>query len=111
MIGSKGSAGPESTWQMIAGVRSPKARPGEMSACQAGSTWAHSKGGVHQKRRGSSLRQGLGCAQVNGKMQTSNPDIYAVGDVAAFPNSYGQSKMARQEHVANCRQSAKHAGA
>ena len=51
-------------------------------------------------------------AQVNGKLQTSNPDIYAVGDVAAFPlQNYGLDKMFRQEHVANCRQSAKHAGA
>ena len=25
--------------------------------------------------------------QVNGKMQTSNPDVYAVGDIAAFPLS------------------------
>lgn len=49
--------------------------------------------------------------QVNGKLQTSNPDIYAIGDVAAFPlNNYGLNKMFRQEHVANCRQSAKHAG-
>ena len=55
---------------------------------------------------------GNGCAQVNGKLQTSNPDIYAVGDVAAFPlQNYGLNKMFRQEHVANCRQSAKHAGA
>ena len=48
---------------------------------------------------------------MNGKLQTSNPDIYAVGDVAAFPlQNYGLNKMFRQEHVANCRQSAKHAG-
>ncbi len=44
-------------------------------------------------------------------MQTSNPDIYAIGDVAAFPlTNYGLNKMFRQEHVQNCRQSAKHAG-
>ena len=49
---------------------------------------------------------------MNGKLQTSNPDIYAIGDVAAFPlHNYGLNKMFRQEHVANCRQSAKHAGA
>ena len=52
----------------------------------------------------------LCCAQVNSKLQTSNPDIYAIGDVAAFPiNNYGLNKLMRQEHVANCRQSAKHA--
>ena len=50
--------------------------------------------------------------QVNGKLQTSNPDIYAIGDVAAFPlHNYGLNKMFRQEHVQNCRESAKHAGA
>ena len=47
---------------------------------------------------------------MNSKLQTSNPDIYAIGDVAAFPiNNYGLNKLMRQEHVANCRQSAKHA--
>ena len=58
----------------------------------------------------SSLRGRLCLAQVNSKLQTSNPDIYAIGDVAAFPiNNYGLNKLMRQEHVANCRQSAKHA--
>ena len=62
-------------------------------------------------RGGSPFELGLGCAQVNGKLQTSNPNIYAVGDVAAFPlHSYGLNKMFRQEHVQNCRESAKHAG-
>ena len=27
----------------------------------------------------------LAAVQVNSKMQTSNPDVYAVGDIAAFP--------------------------
>jgi monodehydroascorbate reductase (NADH) len=41
---------------------------------------------------------------VNGKMQTSNPDVYAVGDIAAFPlKKYGITT--RQEHVANARAS------
>ena len=58
----------------------------------------------------SSLRGRSCLAQVNSKLQTSNPDIYAIGDVAAFPiNNYGLNKLMRQEHVANCRQSAKHA--
>ena len=57
------------------------------------------------------IYMGVCVMQVNGKLQTSNPDIYAIGDVAAFPlNNYGLNKMFRQEHVANCRQSAKHAG-
>ena len=56
------------------------------------------------------LRDQSYLAQVNSKLQTSNPDIYAIGDVAAFPiNNYGLNKLMRQEHVANCRQSAKHA--
>ena len=43
--------------------------------------------------------------QVNGKLQTSNPDVYAVGDVAAFPlTKYGITT--RQEHVAHARGSA-----
>ena len=43
--------------------------------------------------------------QVNSKLQTSNPDVYAVGDVAAFPlTKYGITT--RQEHVANARGSA-----
>ena len=55
--------------------------------------------------------KGCGSVQVNGKLQTSNPDIYAIGDVAAFPiKNFGLDKLMRQEHVANCRQSAKHAG-
>lgn len=46
--------------------------------------------------------------QTNGFMQTSNPDVYAVGDVAAFPlKKYGITT--RQEHVANARSSASHA--
>ena len=43
--------------------------------------------------------------QTNSKLQTSNPDVYAVGDVAAFPlKKYGITT--RQEHVANARGSA-----
>lgn len=36
-------------------------------------------------------------------MQTSNPDVYAIGDIAAYPlKRYGITT--RQEHVANARQ-------
>lgn len=46
-----------------------------------------------------------GGIKVNSKLQTSNPDVYAVGDVAAFPlTKYGITT--RQEHVANARGSA-----
>jgi len=49
-----------------------------------------------------------GGIKVNGKLQTSNPDVYAVGDIAAFPLlKYGITT--RQEHVANARASAKQA--
>jgi len=35
--------------------------------------------------------------QVNGKLQTSNPDIYTIGDVAAFHlKIYGLDKMFQQ---------------
>lgn len=41
--------------------------------------------------------------QVNGKLQSSNPDIYAIGDIAAYPlKRYGTTT--RQEHVKNARQ-------
>lgn len=50
------------------------------------------------------------CAtQVNGFFQTSNPDVYAVGDVAAFPLLREGGKLVRQEHVTHCRSSAAHA--
>jgi hypothetical protein len=45
---------------------------------------------------------------VDGNLKTSNPDVYAVGDVAAFPLlKYGVTT--RQEHVTNARSSAIHA--
>lgn len=41
-------------------------------------------------------------------MQTSDPDVYAIGDLAAFElKEY--NTVTRQEHVAHARQSAKHA--
>lgn len=45
---------------------------------------------------------------MNGKFQTSNDSVYAVGDVAAFPvKLFGETR--RLEHVDSARKSAKHA--
>ncbi len=41
--------------------------------------------------------------QVNSQLQTSNPDVYAVGDIAAFPLTMYGGKVNRQEHVVNAR--------
>lgn len=41
--------------------------------------------------------------QVNSQLQTSNPDVYAVGDIAAFPLTLYGGKVTRQEHVVNAR--------
>lgn len=46
---------------------------------------------------------------VNGQMQSSNPDVYAIGDVAAFPLKIKGGVLQRQEHVTNCRLTAFHA--
>eukprot|EP00249_Psilotum_nudum_P017329 c26264_g1_i2 orf=510-1955(-) len=49
-----------------------------------------------------------GGIKVNGKMQSSNSSVYAVGDVAAFPlKLYGDIR--RLEHVDHARKSAAHA--
>ena len=49
-----------------------------------------------------------GGIKVNGKMQTSNSSVYAVGDVVAFPlKLYGDVR--RLEHVDHARKSAAHA--
>ncbi|EOY02420.1 Monodehydroascorbate reductase 4 isoform 2 [Theobroma cacao] len=49
-----------------------------------------------------------GGIKVNGKLQTSNNSVYAVGDVAAFPvKLFGETR--RLEHVDSARKSAKHA--
>ncbi|XVF58058.1 hypothetical protein PTKIN_Ptkin07bG0032100 [Pterospermum kingtungense] len=46
--------------------------------------------------------------KVNGKFQTSNNSVYAIGDVAAFPvKLFGETR--RLEHVDSARKSAKHA--
>lgn len=49
-----------------------------------------------------------GGIKVNGKMQTSNSSVYAVGDVATFPiKIFGETR--RLEHVDSARKSARHA--
>ncbi|KAJ4834183.1 Monodehydroascorbate reductase 4, peroxisomal [Turnera subulata] len=49
-----------------------------------------------------------GGIKVNGRMQTSNSSVYAVGDVAAFPvKLFGETR--RLEHVDSARKSARHA--
>lgn len=50
-----------------------------------------------------------GGVKVNSQLQTSNPDVYAVGDIAAFPLVMYDNKVNRQEHVVNARLSAAHA--
>ncbi|XP_048433812.1 monodehydroascorbate reductase 4, peroxisomal isoform X2 [Pyrus x bretschneideri] len=48
-----------------------------------------------------------GGIKVNGKMQSSNSSVYAVGDVATFPvKVFGESR--RLEHVDSARKSARH---
>lgn len=44
-------------------------------------------------------------------LQSSHPDVYAVGDVAAFPLQLTGGAIVRQEHVTACRQLAAHAAA
>lgn len=49
-----------------------------------------------------------GGIKVNGRMQSSNSSVYAVGDVAAFPvKLFGEIR--RLEHVDSARKSARHA--
>lgn len=37
--------------------------------------------------------------QVNGQLQSSDPDVYVIGDVAAFPQPRFGGAVTRQEHV------------
>lgn len=53
------------------------------------------------------LPKAPGGIKVNGHLQTSNPDVYAIGDVAAFPLKVSGA-ITRQEHVTNARLSAAH---
>jgi monodehydroascorbate reductase (NADH) len=50
-----------------------------------------------------------GGIKVDGRMATSVPGVYAVGDVAAFPLKVAGGGHTRQEHVTNARLSAAHA--
>eukprot|EP01025_Chloroclados_australasicus_P024076 TRINITY_DN2423_c0_g1_i3.p2 TRINITY_DN2423_c0_g1~~TRINITY_DN2423_c0_g1_i3.p2 ORF type:complete len:462 (-),score=75.19 TRINITY_DN2423_c0_g1_i3:121-1506(-) len=50
-----------------------------------------------------------GGIKVDGMMKSSDPDVYAVGDIASFPLKMYGGNYARQEHVTHCRQSAIHA--
>ncbi|PSC73208.1 monodehydroascorbate reductase [Micractinium conductrix] len=50
-----------------------------------------------------------GGIKVDGHLQTSNPDVYAIGDVATFPLILTGGTPVRQEHVTCCRQTAAHA--
>lgn len=47
--------------------------------------------------------------QVDGKLQSSDPSVYVVGDLAAFPQRRYGNVVTRQEHVQNARMSAAHA--
>lgn len=55
------------------------------------------------------LELAAGGIKTNGQLQTSDPNVYAVGDVAAFPLLATGGAPARQEHIVNARMSAKHA--
>ena len=58
---------------------------------------------LQQQSRPQSIHPWLQYCQVDGKLKTSNPDVYAVGDIAAYPlKRYGITT--RQEHVVNARQ-------
>lgn len=50
-----------------------------------------------------------GGIKVNSFLQTSDENVFAIGDVAAFPQSLEDGQLTRQEHVVNCRLSAAHA--
>lgn len=50
-----------------------------------------------------------GGIKVDSHLRTSVADVWAVGDVAAFPQAREGGAPMRQEHVANCRASAAHA--
>jgi monodehydroascorbate reductase (NADH) len=50
-----------------------------------------------------------GGIKVDSKLRASVADVWAVGDVAAFPQKREDGKHTRQEHVQNCRESAAYA--
>lgn len=55
------------------------------------------------------LKLEKGGIKVNGRMQSSDPSVYAVGDVAAFPVKLFGNEIRRLEHVDAARKTAKHA--
>lgn len=55
------------------------------------------------------LNMEKGGIKVNGRMQTSNSSVYAVGDAAAFPIKLFGSDIRRLEHVDCARKTARHA--
>lgn len=50
-----------------------------------------------------------GGIKVNSHLQTSDENVYAIGDIAAFPERPDGDNLMRQEHVVHCRMSAAHA--
>ncbi|KAK9853360.1 hypothetical protein WJX84_010829 [Apatococcus fuscideae] len=52
------------------------------------------------------LEEKPGGIKTNAQLQTSHPDVYAVGDIAAFPQTLYGGGSSRQEHVQHARNSA-----
>lgn len=50
-----------------------------------------------------------GGVKVDSHLMASEPDVWAMGDVAAYPQQLEGGKLTRQEHVQNCRESAAYA--
>mmetsp|Transcript_150600 Transcript_150600/g.419771 ORF Transcript_150600/g.419771 Transcript_150600/m.419771 type:complete len:462 (-) Transcript_150600:177-1562(-) len=65
-------------------------------------------GGVPNVEFCSGLEMAKGGFKVDGRMQTSDPNVFAIGDVAAFPSMYG-GELGRCEHVDHARKSASQA--
>lgn len=74
-----------------------------MGGCKGLSFANQPPSGEHQLRHQADIE-----ALPSRPLQSSNPDVYAVGDVAAFPLKL-TGQVTRQEHVVNCRQTAAHA--
>ncbi len=45
------------------------------------------------------LNRCAGSLQVNGQLQTSDPDVYAIGDIALYPQPQYNNETTRMEHV------------
>lgn len=54
------------------------------------------------------LEMDKGGIKVDSSFKSSNPDVYAIGDIATFPLKKYGGKSTRMEHVAHARQSATH---